>query len=202
VKESVFPRRYILIVAVVMLLAGGGCATTEIITLHDGPPMPQDQVVTLIGRTSPLYVHAVDGKKSPEGKGIYYGNGSYKMNLKPGEHTLSIFCYTSFKKQTSRYAGMNHIHSSSNQGFPKTGTLDLTFTANPGQSYHLVYFIDYDSLKWRAIIKEDANGVPKKEVLFSSVLSPLYKTSVPYKDTAREIQDQYRLLQRVNPPPR
>ena len=106
------------------LLLTTGCAT-KTITLDGSKPRPTGEVATIKAQGNYSSVTRVDGKRVPW--------GTAKIQVPPGEHTVSI-----------KYEGTNPVQPTGGAGFSGSVSVhpkphDIVFTAEKGKEYELGY---------------------------------------------------------------
>lgn len=123
------------------------CAPPGIYKLYEGPKLPSEKIAVL--KNSPagryIYIELVDGIPPPttQGNTVYgsYLDGSFRIELLPGKHTLSVKYYCSSRVYTT--------YSIHNQ--------EITFYAEAGKVYTVkggvVLFHEWEAwveeIKWQ-----------------------------------------------------
>ena len=151
-QQSVFDMKRItfnsLALAMVILFGTANCSATRGYKLYEGAELPEDRITIITGKERPVFVHAVNGMKNPEGEDTY---GSFKMELLPGTHTLTM----SFEGRTSTSERADRPYSFYYTVYYRcnsTKRVDIKVNAEAGHTYLVTSKRDFDKHQWYAVV--------------------------------------------------
>jgi hypothetical protein len=138
----------------ILLISLSSCATPRY-KLYEGNDLPPEQIAVLINsgsKNSAIYINQVDGKAPPESKGKQssFGSkldGSCRIELSPGQHTLSV---------TYAISSQGDI-----KGFYPVENQSITFNAEAGNIYVIKALQDSSNNKWKGWVEQVSAVAPK-----------------------------------------
>jgi hypothetical protein len=131
-----------------------GCTATKSYKLYEGAELPEDRIAIITGKERPVFVHAVNGMKNPEGGDTY---GSFRIELLPGAHTLTM----SFEGRTSKFVLADRPYSFHYTVYYRcnsTKTVEIRVKAEAGHTYSVASKLDFDKQKWNAVVMDETKG--------------------------------------------
>ena len=143
-----------LALAMVILCGTASCSATKSYKLYEGAELPEDRIAIITGQERPVFVHAVNGMKNPEGEDTY---GSFRTELLPGTHTvtMSFEGRTSTSERTDRpYSFYYTVYYRCNS----TKTVDIKVNAEAGHIYSVTSKRDFDKHQWYAVVMDETTG--------------------------------------------